>query len=247
MKKNFLNAQNYILWKTEKKKLLSKFFVEKFLKIFYDFLAKLSFYFNEYIWIFILLFIYIIVNIIPFYIINDNDSLQVLFYNWLMLTSFFLLYWLYYFKKICIIKKYNKKQYKILNIKDYFFTKENNIYFPIFFISIYIISFLDFFSENDLLRTWFSFLSILLWFLFYYKLKRFNIAKIKFLSILFLPILLLIFPFIFLYSTIYVFLIKWIKWYKFLKYKPQTKFLEKFEKLEKNFAENKFYKVEIKK
>ena len=35
MNKNFLNNQNYILGKTEKKKLLSKFFVEKSIKIFY--------------------------------------------------------------------------------------------------------------------------------------------------------------------------------------------------------------------
>jgi hypothetical protein len=64
MTTNFLNAQNYILWKTEKKKLLSKFFVENFLKKFYKVLSWFYFlisniFITSIVWIFILMIFFI--------------------------------------------------------------------------------------------------------------------------------------------------------------------------------------------
>jgi len=46
---NFLNNQNYILGKTEKKKLLSKFFIERSIKVFlnlYDFIIIIFLYYD---------------------------------------------------------------------------------------------------------------------------------------------------------------------------------------------------------
>ena len=46
---NFLNNQNYILGKTEKKKLLSKFFIEKYIKLYF---LQWVFKFNYYLILF---------------------------------------------------------------------------------------------------------------------------------------------------------------------------------------------------
>jgi len=50
---NFLNNQNYILGKTEKKKLLSKFFIERSIKVFFK---LIWFYYILFIQIYLFIF-----------------------------------------------------------------------------------------------------------------------------------------------------------------------------------------------
>ncbi len=248
MNSNFLNAQNYILWKTEKKKLLSKFFVEKFLKIFYWILEKIS---NNFIYIWIILFIidFSLIIFIFFRLLKAKDS-------WLInILVFLIIFWLFFVYKF--IKNYSKIKLTKINIKitnfSDFFTKNKSsntyleiLYYLIFLFNIFII------------------FPILLAFLFEYLAFPKSIAFILMFSFPFLGVLtiyswvnlysLLLFPFlsiimffIGIYSLIYTFIFKWINSYIFLKYKPQTKFFEKFKKLEKNLATNEFYLVEAKK
>jgi len=76
MNKNFLNNQNYILWKSEKKKLLSKFFIE--LK--YKKLLMLLTLFSNIFFNWKLLFLIPIIVYIIFYIYSENFGLKILFW-----------------------------------------------------------------------------------------------------------------------------------------------------------------------
>lgn len=76
---NFLNNQNYILWKTEKKKLLSKFFVERILNKFLN--KKISFL-NSSIYIFFIL-LFIILLYIFFY--SLLVSIMTFLFNFLLI------------------------------------------------------------------------------------------------------------------------------------------------------------------
>ena len=84
--KNLLNNQNYILWKTEKKKLLSKFFVENINnKINSNFNRINNYLFRLYDNIFLLFFVNLVLFFIliwlPIYIIT------IFTYEWIYLIS----------------------------------------------------------------------------------------------------------------------------------------------------------------
>lgn len=137
MNKNFLNNQNYILWKTEKKKLLSKFFVENLVKNVFMILG-----FFEHL---------IIDNIMLLFMIF---FLLFLFFIWIYVNSFVLIIFsiffliMFYLGSINEIKDYKKsffvfksKQEKY--IKDYFILNKNyNIFFRLKIINILFFPFL---------------------------------------------------------------------------------------------------------
>jgi len=135
-----------------------------------------------------------------------------------------------------------------INKKEFFFSFLYNekVWGSIFSlkIAIYFFYFLWFISSINNIGNINYFSYILGLFLFIIVFLIF--VYIKNSNIIFLIILLLLQPFIILFFYLYIFLIKGTKWYKFIKYLPQTKFLKKFDKLEKKYAENKYYKINLK-
>ena len=216
MKRNFLNNQNYILWKTEKKKLLSKFFVEIIIKKYFKIIKKVDKFVNSIYFLFILfiwfIFLIYIKNILYLY----NIVLLIIF-------SVFYFYNIWKYKRIKTLINFiipNNLNYIIIILKFIFFTFligwvigfTYNIYLLVFFIIIIPII-----------------LSII---------NVFNISLI----LLFIPYI----CFYFLYSIFYIIFLKWTKWYKFQKNKPKQNILKKFNKIKKYWAENEFYKIKLK-
>ena len=127
--KNLLNNQNYILWKTEKKKLLSKFFVEKSIKYIY----KIFTYFYSY-WplvIFLIWTIFLISYSILLIIFSHVPFGSKIFYIWFIP---FIIYVLYVWRD-----KLRVNLFKINKFSDFIFRKEK---FQIFKYTIYFLKFL---------------------------------------------------------------------------------------------------------
>ncbi len=143
-KNNFLNAQNYILWKTEKKKLLSKFFVWNFLDNFFTFINKLDYFLykngSNLLMILIILFSFIFFLKFKIWLELNFFNIKYIFYI-LLFSSFFLTI------NISLLKVPKKHKFRINNFKEYFllYDKKNNnfikkirfsslLLFPIIFI-----------------------------------------------------------------------------------------------------------------
>lgn len=176
----FLNNQNYILGKTEKKKLLIKFLIEWIINRTSLFFKK----FNKFL---------------------STDNIVILFYLALILLVIFI---------------------------------------PLFLIINYTYEWFYLFSLNtDIL-----FITLILTPFLIYSLYRsyFFVLKFKILNKIFFPFFFLFIILFFIYSFVSNFLFNIIKWYLFIKKTPKTKIINKFKNIDKKYAENKYYKIQIK-
>jgi len=235
MDKNFLNNQNYILGQTEKKKLLSKFFVDNFLLSLFIIINNIK---NR------IDFVTLWLCIIPFTIIFP---ILVIYFNINpFIFSFLYLVWIFILSIIFSKEKYKEK---ITNIyfKKFFISDKVNL-FTLLTLSSLILVWLIVFSSKTLnypsYYLYWLFLVIILW-IFFYK-KVLLLLKINIIQIIFIPFYIIFLLAKIIYSFIYVFIIKWIKWYSFIKNIPNTKFLNKFDELDKYSAENEYYKIKVK-
>ena len=216
--KNLLNNQNYILWKTEKKKLLSKFFVEKILNIYFFRLLSLFYNFIHNIFIFVGMFLYFLLNLFIIYIIYINLFVIFSFGTVLalLLILMFTLSFLSSWKNILKTKKI-----KIKSIKEYLSWPDS--------ITIDWKMKTSNFKERV-------------------NINIDGIIYVSFLigSILLLPLFIAVLVLVLIFFLIITFIFKWIDWYKFIKYFPETKIINKFTKLKNNKAKNKYYKIKVK-
>ena len=240
---NLLNNQNYILWKTEKRKLLSKFFIEKYIKFYVYYWVSLFYsIIVSFLKIIIVTFImgFIFYNIYGIFMIL-TFSLSWILRVWFIFVLFYFLYeifklfiWWYFkpnIKNINNLKdffsppymlKYNKKDTNIgFNLESFFYI------FVIFILTTSILYIPWIFISFPILVGTVAFIFILLF-------LKFNLFSL----IIFIFFVLSI-PFTFLYS----FFIKSRKKYLFTKSKPNIKILKPFIKLKKNKAENKYYRI----
>ena len=104
-------------------------------------------------------------------------------------------------------------------------------WFSIIYLIVFIFNNVDIDSD---IKVWGLFILLLLS----------NIVNIY--SIMLLPLLFFIILFVWLFSLINFFIFKWIEKYKFIKLYPKRYFFTKFKVLEKNNAENKYYKIRLK-
>ncbi len=242
MKNNLLNNQNYILGESEKKKLLTKLFIETSINKFYKILTLINYYVSRYFWV---LFFTIII-------------LCSLYYSKFLI---FLIFLVPIADAISIDSKRGKripKNREIINYRN--ITKKINFWNYVFnefdalfnnisnslitlikTIFIYVLFYFYFLNHNNnlelyLLIIWSS-LSIFLVIL---------ILRIKVINLLLVPILLIYESFILLYSFIYIFLFRWINWYIFIKKHFKTNLLKKFYKIDWEVAENRDYIIKIK-
>ncbi len=102
MNKNFLNNQNYILGKAEKKKLLSKFFVENRIIGFYKQLTLFLNFFS------IKIIVWIIILIISYW----------LYISWIKLDELYILLKIYWIIIILLLPIYIFYKQKRQNIKN---------------------------------------------------------------------------------------------------------------------------------
>ena len=232
--KNILNNQNYILWKTEKKKLLSKFFVESFIKTILLFFVKKDSIFEKEnklysnIWG-VMFIIYLFI-----------------FFYWLIVSNYILLFsfWILFLFLSYIIFSIIEVKKETISFREYFFVKGKFSFWFIFlsFISIFFWWIFMFYIG---LFNYVAFYYIILFFLLIFLYEKW-LSKIKITNLLSFPFIILIVFLNIIYSLIKSFLFKWIKWYFFTKTKPITNILSKFKYLNKNYAENKYYKIEQK-
>lgn len=232
---NFLNNQNYILWKTEKKKLLSKFFVEKI----FLFLINFLYYFTQ-VFIFVLAPTLILL-IFSFFIFPSFNP----YYFFVFCTLFFTIF--------IYIQLSKEKFYTKIDLKKLFYSKNYFSLILVLFILIFLFilpywlnSWIYYSSFNSYLPYFWYYYPLLIILFLYFSKYTFKIFKINYALIIFFPFILLLSIFIYFLSFIYIFLLKWINWYKIIKKEPKAKFLEKFKKIEKNYAENKYYKIKLK-
>ena len=243
--KNLLNNQNYILWKAEKKKLLSKFFIEKNLKNIFNILNK----FNNVIFSWKYFFLLPGIVFILSFIFLTNDALKNGFLIIIWLITSILTIWMIYFINIVWFK--NNISW-IKNFKDFFFKKGNNqdVEFILWWIKFILWMILFFYFVLNLSAIWILFwITELTYFVFLFLFVFCIIFMVFFLSfnllntIVFLLILLWYLMLVWIVSFIYTFLFKWDKWYIFIKYKPITQFLEKFKNIESKSAKNIYYEI----
>lgn len=214
---NFFNNQNYILWKNEKNKLISKLFIEKFLYSYYP--SSLNFFYNlinnlfSIIYLLVLYFFVFFILFLAYLLIIG--SIYIMFFFIIPIFIFFLYY------TIAKSKTFKIKNKKIKNIKEYF----NSLQFA---------------SYNDKIKTngFREKINI-------HPQWLINILFII-INLFLIPFYIITLLWIFIYSLIYIFIFKWIKWYTFIKKIPKTRIIEKFKILEKNKAENKYIKIKEK-
>ena len=211
-----MNNQNYILGKTEKKKILNKFFVEKLINLFHNFIAKVNLiikskYFFIILYVFSVIILYLIIQTV-IGIILPSIAIISLFYA--MHTS------------INFNNPFSKSFFLSLNFSTYIF--KVFMFMILFFILMFIVN----------LESGFLFIISIISIFILSILNYVNIILLLFLTPFFLIILIDL--------TIYFFIFKWTKWYKIIKFLPNTKILKKFNILEKKYAENSFYKIELK-
>ncbi len=254
MQSNFRNNQNYILWKSEKKKLLWKFFWESSLNRIFYYIS----YVRHNILVWIIYFLYFLLYFIISYLIWITIlSLLNLFnsVNWVLLVSIFSFF-------ISIYASYNSNKRKIFKIKyinyfkDYFFIRwrykniwKNNLHIIFADWQIGLIEILI-----NWIITFFIFIKLLIIYIYYINIFSFSIWLILlvFFIIYVNIILTIISPLVFLYIWltylywfIYTFLIKRLSWYNFIKKVPEQNILKKFKTLNNTWAENDIYKIKV--
>ncbi len=259
-KNNFLNNQNYILWKTEKKKLLSKFFIQKSIKKIYEILTL--FYYYSVVIFFILFWFFWVSELIKKN--GFSNSIILLFF---MIIFFFWSQYLFKFwkKDFFIQRKEINSFYNFLFIRDIFYFLQ----YPILIFSVFIPYFkkikikknhIKKESKVDILKLFYTFLypfilfivSVIFWlfwldnWIYIFLLLLVFFYFINIFSFIILPFFIITVFFITIYWLIYSFVFKWINWYRFLKAKPNVKKIWIFIELKTNFWKNKFYKISLK-
>lgn len=225
---NFNNNQNYILGNFEKKKLLSKFFMEKSMRRILIFFSKINTIFrNEDLYVsFFWITSHFSLFVILVFVFTDN-----IFY---ILLSF-IAYIFFIFIKINTIPLYDVSD---LNVKSFFIRNKEE------WISMsYMILVLIVFSMPIILLWYFFLFFPILLFLIIIPFLKPEISRLKLVNIS-------LFSFIFIYqfillllSFIFVFIIRWIFWYKIIKMIPNTKILSKFNKINKESASNEYLMI----
>jgi len=229
---NFLNAQNYILGKSEKKKLLSKFFVEKMIS---NILWKINI-FN--IIFFPLLIIFLLINIFIFiFILNLYISLNII----LIIT---IIIWL-------IISIFSNNENKDIKFEEYYFSKKPILFSVLVFLFLLIILLIIAFwirkgTDYYYLKNYFPYINywiipLILLSVYFYK-KTILLFRINYIWIILFPINLIIFLFYWIFIFINYSII-WTNYFSFIKYFPKKKLFKKFRKIKNNYAENKYYKI----
>jgi len=241
---NFLNNQNYVLGKNEKKKILSKFFVENNILFFLNLFNNIKIIFSKKInlWkkVFIVLYSFLAVFA---YLIFTNANIIFIF------LSFFIPFPIIFILKYLELRntKYQKNLVEISSFKNLFTRRKHNIFWTFIFMSIYISPPLVIFFQ---LLVWNEMISLYVWIFFIlsliFKKSIKNFLKLKFLFILFFPILIILEIFIWTYFYI-KFIFTWTKWFKITKFSYKKNLINKFLLLNKNYWENMFYKIEQKK
>lgn len=231
---NFLNNQNYILWKTEKKKLLSKFFVEKFFKNILTFLPLLNWILYSFIWIFIILSIPLF--FVDYAVIESTNALIS------FLFSMFLLLVLWFSLIVWWIKSFRLWYYE--RIRDYFITiKPNKLNNSIWAVLV-VFSPLFIFEWWHVFFDGYWFINVIVSVVLAFYLSRKNFLNIM--SIVFFPVVLIFSCLNFLITIFMVFVFRWINKYTFKKNNPKINILKKFNILEMNFAQNNFIELKQK-
>ena len=243
--KNLLNNQNYILWKTEKKKLLSKFFVEKNMKHVLNLFNMVSYFIKKFLFVIFLIFLlFIAIKTIDIIYIDGSISL--------LIVPIFLLAILIYFLSWNNISKIN-------TIGDYFINSEvynsdDNSYLSHKFINIFTpplifgsIFYFSLYFEFLILTLgyifiWYFFTIIVIPLILAYFFEKI-MTWLNYINLLFFPLLLIYQIVYFVFSVIYTFLLKREKWFHFIKYKPITQFFNKFKNIKSKSAKNKYYKI----
>ena len=241
LKKNFLNNQNYILWKTEKKKLLSKFFIEKNIKNIYLFFSKINILFTEKN-----------KNLASFSIVSFAfvyASIMSMYTGWFFISILFIIV-IIFIINIFIINNLSigKNELTVKNFYSYFFIKK---WYTLSWIVILLVTFMFIIlflgiviNISSLILFVFLFL-ILIWVLLFFGVK-FKLNKLKWFNLIIFPLVILYQLILSIFIFIYIFFIKWVNWYSFIKQKPNSWLLKKFKKIRKNSASNEFYKIELK-
>ena len=212
---NILNNQNYILWKNEREKILSKFFMEKYFYIYIP--QALSFLHNlihNSFLLFIMLFFLIIILLCIYLIFM---SLFIVFNFLLILTNLFaLVIFFILLKKTFGLMSIKRKKIKSLN--DYFkWPAIVNIDWKM--------------KTSDFRQR----VSINIYGIIH---KLFIVF-----SVLLMPLFFIFAVFLFIYSLIFTFILKREMWYSFIKYSPESKFVKNFKMLKKKKAENKYFMI----
>jgi hypothetical protein len=246
--KNFRNNQNYILWNIEKKKLLSKFFVENFKSKIYLFLNKIDFTiskvnsensFSIYI-IFIWIFVYILYFPILYTII------------WLII---FIISFTIKLNSLQLPINYKNK---IVKFRDYLIDKRKssismNIFLLLIWLSIisampvYLIYYFNtyFLIDIDILVLLFlcifAPIAIFYFYKFYKYLNKTILVKFKLLNILLSPFFLFFIIIYWFYSLLRIFIFNSDKKYMFLKTNPFAHLLSEFTIINSVYAKNKNY------
>jgi len=225
---NFVNNQNYILGKFEKKKVLSKFFLKKNSFILLNILNKISIFLNN----------------------NSNKIISISLLSLIFFTSIKYWNWLWnsypmlLIPLFCsIIPLFIKVQYintKISSIYEYLINNdvENSLWNQYIFqkmINIFLL-FLTFFFiiwkfiwkfDTFLIFYLAFFIQVIIpiWILLIFKKI---VLWLKIFNILLIPFILIYQIFYSFYSFINIFIIKWTKWNKIIKKNPNNNLLEDF-------------------
>ncbi len=267
---NFLNNQNYILWKNEKKKVLIKFFIEKIYRFYlYKWLDNFYYYFLYFLLIiiyallilFILWIIYLIISSIIWEIFTNLD-----FENIILLipfSIFFIVFFLmaYIFtKKIFIFWNWIKKGINKWNtsslrkfIRPWFtmytdkygwdIMSDNISYYDILFNSYYIwILILISMLSYFIFINIHSELNILASIIIFFLLTYLS-YKFNPYSLIILWIFMILFPFFIILTYIYTFIFRWYKWYSYIKYFPNKNIIDVFYYINFRYAKNKYYLI----
>jgi len=249
--KNFLNNQNYILGKAEKKKLLSKFFVELFFSKINNFIwliPRVIKYDIFYI-VFSILTLVVVFSITMFFDIHGANRSITPSGLWFTLKVFFFIFIpSLIITLIWSIFLNTNKEYLSLDIlkeSKTYFTKWWDLFSITFFTAIFIWFVIYFFA----IWLWYvNFIIIIILFKFYKKSYKFlkKIYNLKLLQVLFLPFVLIFIIVIIPFIYINILFKNRINKYFFIRKRIKFKFRQKFKKLSSGYAENKFYKITLK-
>jgi len=216
---NLKNNQNYIFGQNEKRKILSKYFIEKIFK--YQYFNLLSVFYNIVNYLIILIWllfhILLILSIIYFIYIdifdrNYKNSWLILLIP-ILLISLWMLFWWWKYLKLDTKRIKSFKQYfsltKVISYNSKMYTN-------------------NFKERINIHPKWIIYLLFLI------------------ISIILLPTFFIILLINIIISLINIFLFKWIKWYFFIKFSPNSFILNKFNIITEKKAENEYYRIKVK-
>ncbi len=248
---NLLNNQNYILGKSEKKKLLSRFFVDKLLFFIYKILNNVKQNIKyEKIILYFFFFPFLFSLLLPLFYKSDINTKEcITLVNFIFIFLIFVVLIFIY----SIFSKFKHKKYisnKDVSLIRIFYSKKYNIFSIIFFLSLVLIFIIIIHTRNEcflIKNTIFYYIFyFVLFFILFFRKYTFFIFKINIIQLIFLPLYLIIFSFFFIWNIIYIFILKWINWYNLIKIKPESNILKKFNIINKQSAENDTYKIKVK-